>query len=88
MISTPGHRLIHLALAGFEKDHIRADSLQRYSFDRLPKDPKLRQRAVEFLRKQGKADLAREVETRGQEAWESGILAVSYSQDCITGPSF
>jgi hypothetical protein len=62
----PWHPLIHLALADFEKHAIRADFLRRYSLDRLPNDPKLRQRAAEFLRKQGKADLAREVETRGQ----------------------
>ena len=36
------------------------------SLDRLPNDPKLRQRAAEFLRNQGKEDLAREVEGRGQ----------------------
>ena len=51
-----------IALADFEKDPIRADFLRRYSLDRLPNDPKLRQRAAEFLRKQGKEDLAREVE--------------------------
>jgi WD domain, G-beta repeat len=62
----PWHPLIHLALAGFEKDPIRADFLRRYSLDRLPKDPRLCQRAAEFLRKQGNADLAREVEARGQ----------------------
>jgi hypothetical protein len=62
----PWHPLVHLALAGFEEDPIRADFLRRYSLDRLPSDPKLRQRAVEFLRKQGKEDLAREVEVRGQ----------------------
>jgi hypothetical protein len=58
----PWHPLIHLVLAGFEEDPIRADFLRRYSLDRLPNDPKLRQRAAEFLRKQGKEDLAREVE--------------------------
>jgi hypothetical protein len=62
----PWHPLVHLALAGFEKDPIRADFLRRYSLDRLPNDAKLRQRAAEFLRKQGKEDLAREVEVRGQ----------------------
>ena len=62
----PWHPLVHLALAGFEKDPIRADFLRRYSLDRLPNDPKFRQRAAEFLRKQGKEDLAREVEVRGQ----------------------
>ena len=60
------HPLVHLALAGFEKDPIRADFLRRYSLDRLPNDPKLRQRTAEFLRKQGKEDLAREVEVRAQ----------------------
>jgi hypothetical protein len=44
----------------------REDFLRRYSLARLPNDPKLRQRAAEFLRKQGKEDLAREVEVRGQ----------------------
>ena len=39
---------------------------RQYSLDRLPNDPKLRQRAAEFLRKQGKEDLARELESRGQ----------------------
>jgi hypothetical protein len=62
----PWHPLIHLALAGFEKDPIRADFLRQYSLDRLPNDAKLRQRAAEFLRKQGKEDLAREVEVQGQ----------------------
>jgi hypothetical protein len=58
----PWHPLVHLALAAFEKDPLRADFLRRYSLDRLPKDPKLRQRAAEFLRKQGKEDLARRME--------------------------
>jgi hypothetical protein len=62
----PWHALVHLALANFEKDPLRADFLRRYSLDRLPNDSKLRQRAAEFLRKQGKEDLAREVEARGQ----------------------
>jgi WD domain, G-beta repeat len=62
----PWHPLIHLALAGFEEDPIRADFLRRYSLDRLPNDPRLCQRAAEFLRKQGKEDLAREVEVRAQ----------------------
>ena len=57
---------MYLALAGFEQDPIRANFLRRYSLDRLPNDPKLRQRAAEFLRNQGKEDLAREVEGRGQ----------------------
>ena len=50
----PWHPLVQLALAGFEKDPIRADFLRRYSLDRLPNDPKLRQRAVEFLRSREK----------------------------------
>ena len=62
----PWHPLIQLVLAGFEKDPLRAEFLRHYSLDRLPNDPKLRQRAAEFLRKQGKEDLAREVELRGQ----------------------
>ena len=62
----PWNPLVHLALAGFEQDPIRANLLRRYSLDRLPNDPKLRQRAAEFLRNQGKEDLAREVEGRGQ----------------------
>ena len=61
----PWHPLVHLALlAGFQKDPIRADFLRRYSLDRLPNDPKLRQRAAQFLRKQGKEDLARDVEAK------------------------
>ena len=63
----PWHPLVHLALAGFEEDPIRAGFLRRYSLDRLPNDLKLRQRAAEFLRKQGKEDLAREVEARGNK---------------------
>ena len=55
------------SLAGFEKDPLRADFLWRYSLDRLPNDPRLCQRAAEFLRKQGKEDLAQEVEVRGKE---------------------
>jgi hypothetical protein len=62
----PWHPLIQLALACFEKDPIRADFLRQYSLDRLPNNPKLRQRAAEFLRKQGKGDLAREVEGLAQ----------------------
>jgi hypothetical protein len=62
----PWHPLIHLALAGFEENPIRADFLRRYSLNRLPNDPKLRERAAEFLRKQGKEDLARQVEARGK----------------------
>jgi hypothetical protein len=62
----PWHPLIHLALAGFERDEIQADFLRRYSLDRLSNDPKLRQRTAEFLREHGKEDLAREVELRGQ----------------------
>jgi hypothetical protein len=62
----PWHPLVHLALAGFEGDPIRADFLRRYALDRLPNDPKLRQRMAEFLRKQGKEDLARKVEARAQ----------------------
>ena len=50
----PWHPLVDLALASFEEDPIRADFLRRYSLDRLPNDPKLRQRAAEFLRRQGK----------------------------------
>jgi dipeptidyl aminopeptidase/acylaminoacyl peptidase len=62
----PFHPLIRLALAGFEKDPLCADFLRRYSLDRLPNDLKLRQRAAEFLRQQGKEDLAREVQARGE----------------------
>jgi hypothetical protein len=58
----PWHPLIHLALAGFSLDRLQADFLRQYSLDRLPDDPKLRQRAEEFLRKQGKEDLARKME--------------------------
>jgi len=50
----PWHPLVHLALAGFEQDESQADFLRRFSLDRLSNDAKLRQRAVEFLRKQGK----------------------------------
>jgi hypothetical protein len=63
----PCHPLVHLALAGFEKDPIEADFLRRYSLDRLPKDPRLRQRAAEFLHKQGQEDLARELEGKGKQ---------------------
>ena len=62
----PRHPLVHLALAGFEEDPIRADFLREFSLDRVPSDPNVRQRAAEFLRKQGKEDLAREVEVRGK----------------------
>ena len=47
----PWHPLVHLALAGFEKNESQSDFLRRYSLDRLPNDTKLRQRAAEFLRK-------------------------------------
>jgi hypothetical protein len=62
----PWHPLVHLALAGFEEDPSRADFLRKYSLDRLPKDAKLHQRAAEFLRKQGKEDLARKLGALGQ----------------------
>ena len=39
--------LFHLALAGLEKDPIRADFLQRHSLDPLPNDPNCHQRAGE-----------------------------------------
>jgi hypothetical protein len=58
----PWHPLVHLALAGSEQDPISADFLRRYSLDRLPNDAKLRKRAVEFLREQGKEELVRGVE--------------------------
>jgi hypothetical protein len=48
------------------KELLSGNNFTRYSLDRLPNDPKLRQRAAELLRKQGKEDLAREVEVRGQ----------------------
>ena len=60
----PWHPLVHLALAGFEKDLVSAGFLRQYSLDRLPNDSKLRQRAAEFLRKQGKEDLAQAVEAK------------------------
>jgi hypothetical protein len=63
----PWHPLVHLALSSFEKDPIRADFLRRYSLNRLPNDSRLRQRAAEFLRKQGKEDLARKLEVRGNK---------------------
>jgi hypothetical protein len=63
----PWHPLIHLAVAGFEKDPVRADFLRRYSLDRLPTDAKLRQRAIELLRRQGKEDLVRGLESQSKE---------------------
>jgi hypothetical protein len=59
----PWHPLIHLALAAFERDPVSADFLRQYSLDRLPNDPKMRQRAAELLRRQGKEDLALRVES-------------------------
>jgi hypothetical protein len=56
----------NLALADFEKDAIRADFLRRYSLGRLPNDPKLRQRAAEFLRQQAKTAVARLREELGK----------------------
>jgi hypothetical protein len=61
----PWHPLVHLALAGFEKDPVRADFLRKLSLAHLPDDSKLRERAAAFLRRQGKED-AQEVELRGQ----------------------
>jgi hypothetical protein len=55
------------SVPGFEKDESQADFLRHYSLDRLPNDAKLRRRAAEFLRKQGKEDLARQVEVRGNK---------------------
>ena len=63
----PWHPLIRLALAGFEEDPIRTDFLRRYFLDRLSDDPKLRRRAAEFLRNQGKEVLARKMEVRGNK---------------------
>jgi WD domain, G-beta repeat len=63
----PWHPLVHLALANFEEDPIRADFLRHYSLARLPDDPKLQERAAAFLRRQGKEDLAREVTERGKK---------------------
>jgi hypothetical protein len=40
----PGHPLVHLALAGFEKDPICANFLRQYSLDRLPNTPRLYER--------------------------------------------
>jgi hypothetical protein len=57
---------VHLALASFEEDPIRAEFLRCYSLNRLPDDPRLRERAAEFLRKQGEEDSARELETGTQ----------------------
>jgi hypothetical protein len=48
---------VQLALAGFEKDESQADFLRLYLLGRVPNYAKLRQRAAEFLRKQGKEDL-------------------------------
>jgi hypothetical protein len=63
----PWHPLVHLALANFEQDPIAADFLRQYSLARLPNDPKLRESAATFLRRQGKEDLAREVTERGKK---------------------
>ena len=63
----PWHPLIHLALANFDQDPIAADFLRQYSLARLPDDPKLRESAAAFLRRQGKEDLAREVTERGKK---------------------
>jgi hypothetical protein len=48
----PMNPLVHLALAGFEKDEIAADFLRCYSLDRLPDDPTLQLRAAELLTEQ------------------------------------
>jgi WD40 repeat protein len=63
----PCHPLIHLALAGFEGDPVRADFLRKYSLDRLPKNPKFRQSATQFLRNQGKDNMARQLEGSATE---------------------
>jgi len=63
----PWHPLIHLALANFDQDPIAADFLRQYSLARLPDDPKLRESAAAFLRRQGKEDLAREVTERSKK---------------------
>ena len=63
----PWHPLVHLALANFDQDPIAADFLRQYSLARLPDDPKLRESAAAFLRRQGKEDLAREVTERGKK---------------------
>ena len=63
----PWHPLVHLALASFEMDPITADFLRQYSLDRLPNNANIRQRAIEFLRKQGKEDLVRSLEGEGKE---------------------
>jgi hypothetical protein len=63
----PGRPLIQLALAGFEEDPVRADFLRKYSLDRLPKNPKFRQCATQFLRNQGKDNMARQLEGSATE---------------------
>jgi hypothetical protein len=63
----PWHPLVHLALANFEEDTNVADFLRQYSLARLPDDPKLRESAAAFLRRQGKEDLAREVIEHGKK---------------------
>jgi hypothetical protein len=63
----PWHPLVHLALAGFERDPVSADFLRRYALAHLSDDSKLRERAAAFLRRQGKEDLAQEVLGRGKQ---------------------
>jgi hypothetical protein len=49
LIFLPGHPLLHIALAGFETDSTRADSLRSFGLARLPKNSVLCTRAGEIL---------------------------------------
>jgi hypothetical protein len=62
----PRHPPVHLALAGLQKNLLRADFLRQDSPSRLCGDPKLRERAAAFLLGRGKEDPAQEVTGRGK----------------------
>jgi hypothetical protein len=58
LILLPNHPLLHIALAGFETDPIRADFLRSFGLASLPKEGIICTRAGEMLLAQGHPELA------------------------------
>ena len=58
LISLPNHPLLHIALAGFERDPKRADFLCSFGLARLPKNSVFCRRAGEMLLAQHRPELA------------------------------
>ena len=58
LVSFPDHPLLHIALAGFEKDSKRADFLRSFGLARLPSNSIVCTRAGEMLLAQNRPELA------------------------------